>query len=292
VPQNQDQLAAVLKYHVVSGNIPSSEVSTGTVETLNGEFIAISVTEAGVKINDAATVVQPDVLANNGIIHVIDAVLLPQLGVGTTPPTPSPVSTPLTTDSPVVVITPGTDSPVVAIPPVTDAPVVATPPVTDAPVASTSPTTDAPASATPPSAASPVTAPTPEKGSSVWTADYGSKSSKSKTKEESLFSKAHKSYKDPQAKVAKSTLHDEEHSRDESISDTKSGKALLLQDAKAEKLTQSFTSKSTKKSEQSSEYNSKVGGESDKSDTRTSKSSKAFGKGSKQLFPKSHKVRG
>merc|ERR1719401_3275330 len=76
-PENKDQLVNVLKYHVVSGNIPSSAVTTSDVATLEGSDLSIVVKDGTVKINDSATVIQADVLANNGIIHVIDAVLIP-----------------------------------------------------------------------------------------------------------------------------------------------------------------------------------------------------------------------
>ena len=76
-PENKDQLAAILKLHVIAGQkVKSADLAgkTLTAETLNGT-IAIDGTN-GVKINDA-TVITADVKASNGIIHVIDKVLLP-----------------------------------------------------------------------------------------------------------------------------------------------------------------------------------------------------------------------
>lgn len=71
------KLKAVLLYHVISGSVPSSEVVKLTsAKTLNGASVSIKVQNGSVLINDAK-VVTPDVTASNGIIHVIDSVLLP-----------------------------------------------------------------------------------------------------------------------------------------------------------------------------------------------------------------------
>ncbi len=72
-------LTAVLTYHVVPGEVPSSDVVTldgQEVETVNGATVTISVDGDTVMVNDA-TVTAVDVEASNGVIHVIDAVLLP-----------------------------------------------------------------------------------------------------------------------------------------------------------------------------------------------------------------------
>lgn len=72
-------LTAVLKYHVVSGEVPASEVvklDGESVETVNGESVTISVDGDKVMVNDA-NVTAVDVKASNGLIHVIDKVLLP-----------------------------------------------------------------------------------------------------------------------------------------------------------------------------------------------------------------------
>jgi transforming growth factor-beta-induced protein len=71
------KLKAVLLYHVISGSVPSSEVVKLTsAKTLNGANVAIKVQDGSVIVNNAR-VVGPDVMASNGIIHVIDTVLLP-----------------------------------------------------------------------------------------------------------------------------------------------------------------------------------------------------------------------
>lgn len=71
-----EQLKRVLLYHVVEGEVTSDEVADGaSAATLAGPKVTFTVDDA-VKVNDAE-VVSPDVLASNGVIHVIDAVLLP-----------------------------------------------------------------------------------------------------------------------------------------------------------------------------------------------------------------------
>jgi transforming growth factor-beta-induced protein len=74
---NPDQLRAVLTYHVVPGRVTAAEVITlPAATTVQGEDVAISVDGAGVRIN-GATVIRPDVMASNGVIHVLDSVILP-----------------------------------------------------------------------------------------------------------------------------------------------------------------------------------------------------------------------
>ena len=75
-PENLDQLQTILKYHVVSGRVYSDAVvKKNKVETLAGEKIRVTTTD-GVKINDA-NVVATDIDAANGVVHIIDSVLLP-----------------------------------------------------------------------------------------------------------------------------------------------------------------------------------------------------------------------
>lgn len=76
-PENRDQLVAVLTYHVVSGDVRAADVAGLTeATTVQGGSLAID-TSNGVRINDA-TVTQADIVCSNGVIHVIDKVLLPQ----------------------------------------------------------------------------------------------------------------------------------------------------------------------------------------------------------------------
>ena len=72
-----EALKAVLLYHVVDGEARASDVAElSSAETLNGESVELETTDGGVKVNDAK-VVQADVTASNGVIHVIDEVLIP-----------------------------------------------------------------------------------------------------------------------------------------------------------------------------------------------------------------------
>ena len=77
-PENKDQLIAVLTYHVVPGKIMSSDIAgTATmVESVQGSELDINATD-GVTV-DGATVVTADIETDNGVIHVIDRVVLPQ----------------------------------------------------------------------------------------------------------------------------------------------------------------------------------------------------------------------
>jgi transforming growth factor-beta-induced protein len=85
-------LTEILTYHVVPGNAHSSTLAAGSVETLNGAPVEISTTDGGVMVNDA-NVVAADVLASNGIIHVLDKVILPPADDATEVPAPSPDTT-------------------------------------------------------------------------------------------------------------------------------------------------------------------------------------------------------
>lgn len=74
--EDKDALAAILTYHVVSGKVMSTDLTNDmTAATVNGADIKI-MTEGGVMVNDAS-VVTADVEASNGVIHVIDKVILP-----------------------------------------------------------------------------------------------------------------------------------------------------------------------------------------------------------------------
>ncbi|MEM7050889.1 MAG: fasciclin domain-containing protein [Acidobacteriota bacterium] len=76
-PENRHQLKEILTYHVVSGRLPASKViSRSGAQTLSGKPVSFEVDGSSVKIG-GATVVQADVTASNGVIHVIDTVLLP-----------------------------------------------------------------------------------------------------------------------------------------------------------------------------------------------------------------------
>ncbi len=77
-PENKAKLTAILKYHVVSGKVMAADViKLKEAKTLQGDMVKIAVDDGKVKIN-GANVVTPDVKASNGVIHVIDAVILPK----------------------------------------------------------------------------------------------------------------------------------------------------------------------------------------------------------------------
>ena len=70
-------LTKVLTYHVVAGNVPASRVKTGAVKTVQGQSLNVNASAYGVRVNDAR-VVKTDIMASNGVIHVIDTVVMPQ----------------------------------------------------------------------------------------------------------------------------------------------------------------------------------------------------------------------
>lgn len=76
-PENKDQLVAILTYHVVPGKVMSTDIAgkKAEVASVEGSEISIDATD-GVKVDDA-TVVTADIEATNGVIHVIDAVIMP-----------------------------------------------------------------------------------------------------------------------------------------------------------------------------------------------------------------------
>jgi uncharacterized surface protein with fasciclin (FAS1) repeats len=73
--ENRDLLVQILTYHVVPGTVLAADVTDGDVATVEGQNVTLA-TAAGVTVN-GANVVLADVLASNGVIHVIDAVILP-----------------------------------------------------------------------------------------------------------------------------------------------------------------------------------------------------------------------
>jgi uncharacterized surface protein with fasciclin (FAS1) repeats len=76
-PGNKAKLTAILTYHVVSGSVMAKDLSDGaTPATLNGETLLIDLKD-GVKVNDAV-VTTADVACSNGVIHIIDTVLMPK----------------------------------------------------------------------------------------------------------------------------------------------------------------------------------------------------------------------
>lgn len=77
-PENKDKLTAILTYHVVSGAVMAEQVvDLSEAKTVNGQSVSISTDGSSVKV-DNALVVATDIVASNGVIHVIDSVILPQ----------------------------------------------------------------------------------------------------------------------------------------------------------------------------------------------------------------------
>merc|ERR1712157_626972 len=90
-PENMDTLKTILLYHVVPGKFMSSDIVAGNVDTLAGKSISVSMGRSGgVVLNGNANVIGYDIEASNGVIHLIDAVLIPddvlsQMGTQTLP---------------------------------------------------------------------------------------------------------------------------------------------------------------------------------------------------------------
>jgi uncharacterized surface protein with fasciclin (FAS1) repeats len=76
-PENKDQLVAILTYHVVAGKVMAADVvKLEEAKTVNGKMVDIKVKDDTVMVNDAK-VTKTDIVASNGVIHVIDTVILP-----------------------------------------------------------------------------------------------------------------------------------------------------------------------------------------------------------------------
>ena len=76
-PENKEKLTAILTYHVVAGKVTAAQVvKLKTADTVNGKAVTIEAGKNGVMVNDAK-VSATDIWASNGVIHVIDTVLIP-----------------------------------------------------------------------------------------------------------------------------------------------------------------------------------------------------------------------
>ena len=76
-PENKDQLIAILTYHVVPGKVMAADVvKLKEAKTVNGKMLKVTVMDGAVTINDAK-VASADIVASNGVIHIIDTVVLP-----------------------------------------------------------------------------------------------------------------------------------------------------------------------------------------------------------------------
>jgi uncharacterized surface protein with fasciclin (FAS1) repeats len=78
MPENLDQLTSILTYHVVSGELMAADVVTmNSIATVNGQSLTVTVADGQVMI-DNANIIQTDIETSNGVIHVIDAVVIPE----------------------------------------------------------------------------------------------------------------------------------------------------------------------------------------------------------------------
>lgn len=76
-PENKEKLVSILTYHVVPGKVMAADVTElSDAETVNGQSVSIKA-KGGVVMVDSATVIQTDIECSNGVIHVIDSVMLP-----------------------------------------------------------------------------------------------------------------------------------------------------------------------------------------------------------------------
>lgn len=76
LPENKDLLTKILAYHVVGGSVTSDQLEAGAVTTVEGSDIDVAIADGNVMVNDA-NVVMADIAASNGVIHVIDRVIIP-----------------------------------------------------------------------------------------------------------------------------------------------------------------------------------------------------------------------
>jgi uncharacterized surface protein with fasciclin (FAS1) repeats len=76
-PENKAKLTAILTYHVLPGKVMAADVKTMKAKTVNGKELDVKAGSGGVKIN-RAKVVKTDIETSNGVIHVIDTVILPE----------------------------------------------------------------------------------------------------------------------------------------------------------------------------------------------------------------------
>jgi len=75
--QDKQKLADILTYHVVAGKVMASQVKPGKVKTVEGQSLTVTKKNGAVMV-DNAKVTMTDIVASNGVIHVIDAVVIPQ----------------------------------------------------------------------------------------------------------------------------------------------------------------------------------------------------------------------
>ncbi|MEH1840259.1 MAG: fasciclin domain-containing protein [Nostoc sp.] len=90
-PANKQQLGKLLAYHVIPGGITSQQLTSGQVKTIEGSPVQITVDRASSSITvNNAKVTQPDIPASNGIVHIVDQVLMPPNFLSSLKTTPTP----------------------------------------------------------------------------------------------------------------------------------------------------------------------------------------------------------
>jgi uncharacterized surface protein with fasciclin (FAS1) repeats len=77
-PENKDKLVAIIKYHVIPKSLSAYAIQTGSSKTLSGKDLDLRVQGAEIIVNGNARIVKPDIVAGNGVIHVVDTVLIPK----------------------------------------------------------------------------------------------------------------------------------------------------------------------------------------------------------------------
>ncbi|WP_338460844.1 fasciclin domain-containing protein [Synechococcus elongatus] len=77
-PENKNQLISILTYHVVPATVTSAEIQPGAVTTVEGRSLQLAIVDSKVKVNQA-TVIATDIKARNGVIHIIDSVIIPSV---------------------------------------------------------------------------------------------------------------------------------------------------------------------------------------------------------------------
>jgi uncharacterized surface protein with fasciclin (FAS1) repeats len=84
-PENKEKLVAILTYHVVPGTLMAADIAKAkTAKTVNGESLTIKISGDSVMVNNAK-VTKPDIACTNGVIHVVDAVLIPKVDAALMP---------------------------------------------------------------------------------------------------------------------------------------------------------------------------------------------------------------
>lgn len=76
LPENKAKLVAILTYHVVPAKVMAADVKSGEAPTVNGKMLKLKADGMGVMVNDAK-VIATDLVGSNGVIHVVDTVILP-----------------------------------------------------------------------------------------------------------------------------------------------------------------------------------------------------------------------